>query len=446
MRTTYCYRLMAVSPSPNNCTVIQCNLHHSQTATVQLRKWLEANDTAVALIQEPWIGARGQINGLSHLRGKLLSTTISDKPRTCIYYSNKLHIQPLTQFCSRDLCAVKLLADAATGLPEVVLASVYMAETDVPPPQEMVQLINHCEQNGQHIVVATDSNAHHPLWGMELANERGKNLTEYLFTTNLQILNKGTTPTFVNKRSRTIIDLTLASDGAANLVHDWHVSEEASLSDHRWIRFNLETVIKVQQPKRNPRKTDRKIYTDKLHQSLEKPVAPGRLLDTAQIEIQVKELTSNILKSYNSACPLSDPAPRQGHQWWGPELERLRRRVRRHFNRAMNTCADEDWENYKTAKSKLKKRIRFRSTASWRGYCGNITSCAQANRVRKILANSNASELGSIRKTNNTFTTSPEETERTLLEAHFPGCRFVRDDRREEMNYNTSTRNWRYAE
>ncbi|XP_026332152.1 uncharacterized protein LOC113239381 [Hyposmocoma kahamanoa] len=226
----------------------------------------------------------------------------------------------------RDLCAVKLLADTATGLPEVVLASVYMAETDVPPPQKMERLIKYCEQSGQHIVVATDSNAHHPLWGMELANDRGKNLIEYLFTTNLQILNKGTVPTFVNKRCRTIIDLTLASEGAVNLVQDLHVSEEASFSDHRWIRFNLETTIKEQQPKRNPRKTDRKIYIDKLHQSLGEPVAPGRLLDTAQIETQVTELTSNILSSYNSACPLSESAPRQGQHWWGPELERLRRR------------------------------------------------------------------------------------------------------------------------
>ncbi|XP_026313944.1 uncharacterized protein LOC113225747 [Hyposmocoma kahamanoa] len=80
--------------------------------------------------------------------------------------------------------AVKLLADTAPGLPEVVLASAYMAETDVPPPQEMERLIKYCEQSGQHIVVATDSNAHHPLWGLELANDRGTNLTDYLLIHN----------------------------------------------------------------------------------------------------------------------------------------------------------------------------------------------------------------------------------------------------------------------
>ncbi|XP_026328947.1 uncharacterized protein LOC113236935 [Hyposmocoma kahamanoa] len=247
------------------------------------------------------------------------------------------------------------------GLPEVVLASVYMAEADVPPPQEMVRLINYCEQNGQHIIVATDSNAHHPLWGMELANDRGKSLTEYLFTTNLQMLNKGKVPTSINKRCRTITVLTLVSEQAVSLVKNWHVSEEASFSDHRWIRFTLQTATKEHQPKRNPRKTDRKIYIQKLNQNLRGPVKAERLLDTTQIETQVRELTINILNSYNSACPLTNSAPRQGQHWWGPELERLRRKVKRRFNRAMNTCADVDWENYKTAKTKLKKCIQTTS-------------------------------------------------------------------------------------
>lgn len=48
---------------------------------------------------------------------------------------------------------------------------------------------------------------------------------------------------------------------------------------------------------------------------------------------------------------------------------------------------DEDWENYKTAKSKLQNPIRFRRTTAWRCYCRNITSCAHANRIRKIVAN-----------------------------------------------------------
>lgn len=71
---------------------------------------------------------------------------------------------------------------------------------------------------------------------------------------------------------------------------------------------------------------------------------------------------------------------------------------------------------------------------------------AQANKFRKILTNSNSTDIGSIVKTDNTFTTSPVEMERDQLESHFPRCRFVQDDTRKEINYNTTTFNWQYAE
>ena len=178
---------MAGSPPPN-CKVLQANLHHSITATAQTRKWLEVNNTAVALIQEPWI-SRGRICGLSNLGGKLITGMYLDKPRTCIYVSKNIQAQPLTEFCSRDVCAIKLLADIGSGLPEVVMASAYMPEEDDPPPHDLTRLISDCESKGLDLLVAADSNSHHQLWGMSRCNGRGKKLVEYLFSTNLNILN-----------------------------------------------------------------------------------------------------------------------------------------------------------------------------------------------------------------------------------------------------------------
>ncbi|XP_045540951.1 uncharacterized protein LOC123722613 [Papilio machaon] len=60
------------SPSSSNHTqFLQINLHHSETATAQLRKWLEAHTNTVALIQEPWVRA-DKVLGLS----KLSETTV----------------------------------------------------------------------------------------------------------------------------------------------------------------------------------------------------------------------------------------------------------------------------------------------------------------------------------------------------------------------------------
>ena len=111
------------------------------------------------------------------------------------------------------------------------------------------------------MIIGTDSNAHHPLWGMDTHNDRGKTLFDYLFTTNLSLINTGSEPTFVTRRSQTIIDLTLASESVAELITGWHVSKEASCSDHRWIRFDLQVCIQETPPKRNPRNTDRATYT-----------------------------------------------------------------------------------------------------------------------------------------------------------------------------------------
>ncbi|XP_047987832.1 uncharacterized protein LOC125230921 isoform X2 [Leguminivora glycinivorella] len=106
--------------------VLQANLQHSVAATAQLRRCLEGLPTAVALLQEPWTGS-GHIRGLSNTKG------------------------------CRDL----------------VLVSAYMPGEDEPPPLELQRLVSHCERTGLAIIIGADSNAHHPLWGMETSNNRG---------------------------------------------------------------------------------------------------------------------------------------------------------------------------------------------------------------------------------------------------------------------------------
>ncbi|CAH2093902.1 unnamed protein product [Euphydryas editha] len=293
------------SPSPN-CSVLQINLHHSITATAQLRKWLEVHPTALALIQDPWI-RQGRICGFSNTGGKLIHCTGPEIPRTCIYISNNLLVQPLTEFCSRDLCAISLL-DTTTHQPKIVVASAYMPDGDMPPPpEELTRLVSHCEGTKMELLVATDCNAHHPLWGMQSENDRGRHLVEYLFTTNLNILNVGTEPTFVTKRSKTIIDITLATDGVCNIISNWHVSKEASCSDHRWILFNLEVNTSSPTPRRKPRKTNPALYKTLMESCLTKESVPEKIMGVENIEKQVTRVYDVIKTCYHTACPLTIP-------------------------------------------------------------------------------------------------------------------------------------------
>ncbi|CAK1581374.1 unnamed protein product [Parnassius mnemosyne] len=155
-------------------SLVQANLHHSETASALLRKWFEVQRTAIALTQEPWVGA-GKIKGLNNLKGKLFPNSEHDKPRACIYTTKDICAQPLTDFCSRDIYAVAL---QYTQERRLVLTSVYMPEEDTPRPHDLGRLVNFCERTGLEVVIATDANSHHPLWGMERPNERGKVLVE----------------------------------------------------------------------------------------------------------------------------------------------------------------------------------------------------------------------------------------------------------------------------
>ncbi|XP_033222625.1 uncharacterized protein LOC117176482 [Belonocnema kinseyi] len=88
------------------------------------------------------------------------------------------------------------------------------------------------------VIVAGDFNAKALDWGMSWTCNRGHRVVEMLSRLDLTILNSGTVPTFRRCGCRgTIIDITLASSGAAASVHGWHVLEELSGSDHQYIKF-----------------------------------------------------------------------------------------------------------------------------------------------------------------------------------------------------------------
>jgi hypothetical protein len=62
---------------------------------------------------------------------------------------------------------------------------------------------------------------------------------EFVVSSNLNILNHGNEPTFVVCNRKEVIALTLGTNNILNLVSNCLVSDEPSLSDHRYICFQL---------------------------------------------------------------------------------------------------------------------------------------------------------------------------------------------------------------
>lgn len=75
-------------------------------------------------------------------------------------------------------------------------------------------------------------------------------------TNNLDVLNVGSEPTFINLKRKEVTDIILATTYGSSNANNWHVSNEESCSDFRHINFNIGGHEPVTETYRNPRRTD----------------------------------------------------------------------------------------------------------------------------------------------------------------------------------------------
>ncbi|KAJ0183263.1 hypothetical protein K1T71_001239 [Dendrolimus kikuchii] len=92
------------------------------------------------------------------------------------------------------------------------------------------------------IMVLGDFNAKSSAWGSRVTDARGEALEEWALETGLQVLNRGTALTCVRRQGGSIVDISFASPAVTRRVRNWKVLEDVeTLSDHRYIRFDLFT-------------------------------------------------------------------------------------------------------------------------------------------------------------------------------------------------------------
>jgi len=87
-----------------------------------------------------------------------------------------------------------------------------------------------------------------------------------LATTDLNISNKGNKPTFVVTIRQKVIDITLATSNID--LCKWKVSDDDSLSNHKYIEFRITTELQPMPPWRNPRATRWDAYIKDLEEAM----------------------------------------------------------------------------------------------------------------------------------------------------------------------------------
>ncbi|XP_053968430.1 uncharacterized protein LOC128869853 [Anastrepha ludens] len=177
----------------------------------------------------------------------------------------------MLMFTTTDLVAIWTKVPTDKGEHEVIIASAYLpGDEETAPTRELVALVNYCKENHLRWIIGCDANAHHTIWGSTNINARGECLLEFLLRYNVSIVNRGNEPTFRNAIREEVLDLTICSPNVLSEVSNWHVSGEASMSDHSLISERSSARRKLDNDKLQSQRID-EAYTAQLSQLLLQP-------------------------------------------------------------------------------------------------------------------------------------------------------------------------------
>lgn len=189
---------------------------------------------------------------------------------------------------------------------ELIIASAYFPydSIEAPPTEEFVNLVNYCKVNKIPLLSSIDANAHHHSWGSTNINDRGKNLFEFILSSELMISNTGCKPTFVTKNRSEVLDVTLSSSDLFSFILNWEVTDLILTSDHKCIKFELD--LDTQPPKlfRNPAATNWELFTNTMKSKMNLAPSPLELDDVDKLDSEVDLIHNAIIESYEIACPL----------------------------------------------------------------------------------------------------------------------------------------------
>ena len=376
-------------------SITQINLKRKFNAWSTLLANIHGRKNPIILASEPYTNNNNLLPSINRDLINYYHKGGTNRPRAAIVIHKTLEPKcwELSKFTTPDLVAVKIQLESTT----LILASSYMDINGPVPPPETSPLAKYAVDNGIPLIVGSDTNSHHTLWGNRLCNERGEELLEFLSSLGLSWANKGTTPTFLNSRGHnSVIDLTIANDTGMDLISNWHVSSLYSNSDHRYIMFDI-TAGPKKEPKvlRLTKNTDWRKFNEILSNS---PIlnqnSPNTNYTAAEIDERVEAINSTLKAAFEAACPptyISSSVRKP--PWLTSEVEEAQRSLKRKLMLARNTKKDKAWQALRATNLKYNKLINKSKQQAWRSFCKDTESVKESARMNKILKSSNDNKV-----------------------------------------------------
>ena len=151
------------------------------------------------------------------------------------------------------------------------------------------------------------------MWGSSQNNERGESFLEFINCSNLNICNRGNTPTFTFPSGENftgwsnVIDVTLCSNSNGFNVTNWVVRDEESLSDHKFITFSTNFQLCNPVGFRNPKNTNWNRFYSTVVSNLSQLRHLSAHTSLSDIECTVSKVEGEFCKAFKVSCRKSNP-------------------------------------------------------------------------------------------------------------------------------------------
>ena len=384
---------------------LQINLRCSKAASVELKK----KENEIVFITEPYTGARKKVLMLDDQHVVVVADGGPHRPRAALRVRKDLSPWPVPEFTNQDICVAAIKIENKL----TYLCSLYLDIEMEVCNQTFLKLIASCQKEKIPLVIGMDSNSHSPLWGSSDRNSRGEELEGIFLTKNLTVLNVGSDPTFETSRASSVIDVTCANSWAMQSLNicDWFVSPEASLSDHKYISFELGKYIPAEEKFQNLRRADWLLF-----QSLLEDINPPRIEeDGSNLDEAADFVEQQVRQALDVASPLR-PAVRQSPvPWWTGELDQIRDELKKLSMKRRRSLEDE--EAYRCLRKVYTKRITKNKRESWRDFCKKAETTREISKIIKILRPKPARGISLFKTQDSTLT--PRATLENLMDTHF---------------------------
>jgi len=267
------------------------------------------------------------------------------------------------------------------------------------------------------LIIAIDSNAHHPAWGSPKEDSRGRALYKFIRDNDLIILNQGDEPTFISGDKQSHIDITIVSRNLKKLILGWKNIISDSFSDHKCLKTRISDSHRHKKTIPNYAKTPWSLFKA----NLEKHDWEFSLNPKEELNNAVNKLTTIIQDEVTNLTPsVIIPTRVRTAPWWSEEINSTRRELRVLFHSWVRNKSPTSRQVYVEKRNQFQKILRKSKRDYWINHANNIQSYGETSKYVKSITRKKTPPMGLTSKQDGTPTKNAHESLENLFSIHFP--------------------------